>query len=56
LLEAAAAVLGREAPGIRLGADEGAERVAVGRAIEAYGYWHDGTFFATSFEDEPLSR
>ena len=31
-------------------------RVAVGRVIEAIGYWHDGTFYATTLLDEPASR
>jgi hypothetical protein len=25
-------------------------RVAVGRSLVAYGYWHDGTFYATAME------
>lgn len=28
-------------------------RVAVGRAVEALGYWHSGVFYATSFTSAP---
>lgn len=28
-------------------------RVAVGRSVEALGYWHNGVFFATSFTSAP---
>ena len=31
-------------------------KVAVGRVVEATGYWRSGTFFATSLQDQPGSK